>query len=73
MLCVLIDVRSDWRSLSVFESELVHDIIDDEEETYEDEDDSNGTVYRMRRVILYYYAVQWNLIRTPMGQKKCPL
>ena len=34
---------SDWSSLSVYEPELVHDIIDDEG-TWEDEDDSNGTI-----------------------------
>ena len=41
---------SDWNSLSVFESELVHDIIDSEEEAFEDEDDSNGvyTLYNVR-------------------------
>ena len=38
-----VHVGSDWSSLSVYEPELVHDIIDsEEEEVYEDEDDSNG-------------------------------
>lgn len=37
-----IHIGSDWSSLSVYEPELVHDIIDSEEEVYEDEDDSNG-------------------------------
>ena len=32
---------SDWSSLSVYESEFVHDIIEDEE-VVDDEDDSNG-------------------------------
>jgi hypothetical protein len=31
----------DWASLSVYEPELIHDIIDDMEETCDDEDDSN--------------------------------
>lgn len=33
---------SDWSSLSLYESELVHDIIESEEEVLDDEDDSNG-------------------------------
>lgn len=37
---------SDWSSLSVYEPELVHDIIDSEEEVYEDEDDSNGQCHK---------------------------
>lgn len=37
---------SDWSSLSVYEPELVHDIIDSEEEVYEDEDDSNGKSHK---------------------------
>lgn len=33
---------SDWNSLSLYESELVHNIIESEEEVLDDEDDSNG-------------------------------
>ena len=33
---------SDWNSLSVHESELVHDIIEDDDEVQDEEDDSNG-------------------------------
>ena len=33
---------SDWTSLSVYEPELVHDILDHDEGMSDDDDDSNG-------------------------------
>lgn len=37
-------IISDWTTLSVYETEFVHDIIESDDDHYEDEDDSNGRI-----------------------------